>query len=651
MKKVWKKLAAVLIAAMMAVGILPMSAVTVLADGESYVEITTTESSGVYNQTKTSTPINILMTYVGPNGASCGGWTETITISSDSGYVISKIEATVGDYSSQAPQLSVTSGTLEASSYASGAVIKINNVNANSTTLSAGEETARFSKFKVYYTHTHSGTLVSGKAATCTEDGWKDAYYCDGCATYFEDSACQTAIGDATAYDAWKTTGNGKLQGGHTIPQTWESDAAQHWKMCDRCHEVEISDTRNDHGNYKYELDDNNSKIIEKCGTCGYITGEITLTVPENAVYDGQEYLASWYNSHTQIKDKNITLKHEEYDGTNWVTIDKPIDAGKYRASITVEGVTLTKEFTIAKAKVAVPTAATGLVYNGEEQEGVIYSIDYSEDGVYAVSGTTKMDYAGNYKAIATLLKTDNYEWEDGTTESKTVNWSIAKKDITISWAGDSYTYDGYAHMPKASASDPNAEIVTDPSDGCIEVGEYTVTAYLAPGSSSEQNYNIAEGESCTFTITPAQYKVTAGADGELTMGAISDYTITGDGPYDEFVELTVDGKVVDQANYTAKSGSTIITLRKAYLETLSAGKHEVEMIWENGSTKTQFTIKKAEEDPTQPTTKDDSAKNKDGQNTTPKTGDSSNMFLWLLLLAASACAVTVMLLGRRRTR
>ena len=70
-----------------------------------------------------------------------------------------------------------------------------------------------------------------------------------------------------------------------------------------------------------------------------------------------------------------------------------------------------------------------------------------------------------------------------------------------------------------------------------------------------------------------------------------SRWSIKADAPYDEFIGLHVDDEYVDESNYTVKSGSTILTLKKAYLETLFVGKHEVTMGWNGGSAKTTLTI------------------------------------------------------------
>lgn len=56
-------------------------------------------------------------------------------------------------------------------------------------------------------------------------------------------------------------------------------------------------------------------------------------------------------------------------------------------------------------------------------------------------------------------------------------------------------------------------------------------------------------------------------------------------GPVDRFVELRVDGVLVDPAFYTIASGSTIATLSAEYMEGLAIGEHTVSALYANGDT------------------------------------------------------------------
>ena len=67
---------------------------------------------------------------------------------------------------------------------------------------------------------------------------------------------------------------------------------------------------------------------------------------------------------------------------------------------------------------------------------------------------------------------------------------------------------------------------------------------------------------------TVGAYTFLEGADGSVVSGS-GEYTMRVSGEYTKFVSVEVDGKIVDAKNYTAKSGSTIITFTKEYIASL----------------------------------------------------------------------------------
>ena len=267
------------------------------------------------------------------------------------------------------------------------------------------------------------------------------------------------------------------------------------------------------------------------------ITGTITADYSKYFTSDNSDYKVKFNTDHLELAIKeaitpSVTLEGWTYgenantpvvtgntgsgdvkynykvkdavDDTYTATV--PTDAGTYTVKANIAETddylsgSCTADFTIAKAKVTVPTAIEGLVYNGEEQLGV----ELLTGAPYTLDGQTATN-AGEYEATVSLNDKDNYAWIiDGGYDSddQTIEFSIAKKDITLSWDKDSFVYDGYAHLPKVTASDSKAEIVTDPSDGYIKVGEYSVTASLNPGTDSAKNFNITEGKTFNFTIT-----------------------------------------------------------------------------------------------------------------------------------------------------
>ncbi|MGI5957053.1 MAG: InlB B-repeat-containing protein [Coprococcus sp.] len=152
-------------------------------------------------------------------------------------------------------------------------------------------------------------------------------------------------------------------------------------------------------------------------------------------------------------------------------------------------------------------------------------------------------------------------------------------------------------------------------------------------------------------TVTPPaitlDYKFLEGANGKWTKSSDKNLAFRANGEFSKFTGVKVDGTKIDADKYTAVSGSTIVNLKKEYLETLSVGKHTLTVAYTDGECSTEFEIKAAS------TTKKDTTdkENKSSKTTaskldnakTPKTGDNSNILLWITLLFSSG----VMLMGK----
>lgn len=80
--------------------------------------------------------------------------------------------------------------------------------------------------------------------------------------------------------------------------------------------------------------------------------------------------------------------------------------------------------------------------------------------------------------------------------------------------------------------------------------------------------YEVTEGANQKYTITKnneAKFKINA------------DFRLFDDG------KVYVDNELVDPKNYTAESGSTIITLKKEFVDTLSVGEHTLKVVFNDG--------------------------------------------------------------------
>lgn len=107
--------------------------------------------------------------------------------------------------------------------------------------------------------------------------------------------------------------------------------------------------------------------------------------------------------------------------------------------------------------------------------------------------------------------------------------------------------------------------------------------------------------------------------------------SFTSNAEFADFIKVQVDGKDLNAANYTVKEGSTIVTLKASYLDTLEAGDHTLAIVSKTGTAETKFTVAK------------------DAASDTPKTDDSANMMMWLaLMMLAGAGAVGTKVYSRK---
>lgn len=82
-------------------------------------------------------------------------------------------------------------------------------------------------------------------------------------------------------------------------------------------------------------------------------------------------------------------------------------------------------------------------------------------------------------------------------------------------------------------------------------------------------------------------YKIIEGNNSNYVPGSDKPLSFRGDGDYDKFLRVEVDGNPVTPTDYTVREGSTIITFEPYYLETLGNGKHTIVMFWDiNGTAK-----------------------------------------------------------------
>ena len=136
---------------------------------------------------------------------------------------------------------------------------------------------------------------------------------------------------------------------------------------------------------------------------------------------------------------------------------------------------------------------------------------------------------------------------------------------------------------------------------------------------------------------------IIAGANATWHKGSEDGLSFTSNAAFADFLKVQVDGKDVDASNYTVKEGSTIVTLKPSYLETLSAGKHTLAIVSDTGTAETEFTVLAAEGEAA-----DSKAANDGDKESLAETGDGSMLPIAALSILAMVSAAAGALSLRR---
>lgn len=165
-------------------------------------------------------------------------------------------------------------------------------------------------------------------------------------------------------------------------------------------------------------------------------------------------------------------------EGTQSVTIVYTEGGGSAQAS---------QAITVQKASFAVPSQGSPIVYTGGQQSPDWTGYDSAE---MTIGGTSAATDAGDYQAIFSLKDKVGTEWADGTTEDKTVSWSIGRATVNVPTQSGSLTYNGSAQSPSWSGYDSSKMTMGGTTSG-TNAGSYdanfTTTAnYQWPDGTTE---------------------------------------------------------------------------------------------------------------------------------------------------------------------
>ena len=278
----------------------------------------------------------------------------------------------------------------------------------------------------------------------------------------------------------------------------------------------------------------------------------------------------------TELTNEHVTLEKTEYEFTG----------EEIRPNVTVRVeetlLTLDKEYSLAFAD------------NTEVGEGKVI-----------VTGIATGGYAGTveipFSIVAKEVEQEPVALEEG----------HVKLDKTA------FIFDGKAIEPTVTVTVGDKVLVKDT--------DYTLTfenndkagdAYAVVTAKEGSGYTGSIRVKFTITEAPKDlYTITKGNAAKWTLKSTKTLSFTASGDFGKFVGVSVDGKRISESQYTAKKGSTVITLKSSYLNTLKKGEHTITIHFDDGKAEGSFTVLEASSD-------------------NPNTGD--NIHLWATLLFVS---------------
>ena len=334
------------------------------------------------------------------------------------------------------------------------------------------------------------------------------------------------------------------------------------------------------------------------------------------------------------------------------------------------------------------PKTVTAQPRNGVIGMGAVTVCYEGNNGTTYARSETAPTNAGTYNVILSVVEGKNYtavEIEAGTL-------TIKKTDLTVGDVTEFFEYTKTGAqtislaelVPRATNyapgtyTDVNGILTGDLTIDATGLMKFTLSALTianidnkvtVPVTITSDNYKDVT-VNVTIYISP-EYRIIDGAGSSWTQNTTGTVVIRGNGEYDRFRNVKVDGKVIDSDNYIAEKGSTIITLKAEYLKTLATGSHTFAIVWDNGIAGTSFTVAantsgnhSGNNNNNDSNHGSDNSGNNDSGNTAgtaantaaasaqeldkvPATGDASG--IWLALFAVSLSGWAVMMVLKRK--
>ena len=487
---------------------------------------------------------------------------------------------------------------------------------------------------------------TEAKAPTCTQPGNEAYWHCGDCGKYFADK--NGAMDTSKAYDTNESFLESPLNhvftkaiadAAHLKSAATCTEAPVYYYSCARCDVMGDKDTF--HAGTPLGHD-----FTEKLVDDAHLKSAATCT--ESAVY---YYDCSRCNEHSTAD----TYSHGDPLGHDFT--EKLVDDAHLKSAATCTesavyyydcsrcdthstdktftngdplGHSYTKEDTGADhLKSAATCTEDAVYYKSCERCGKNGTETFIAASTALGHSYTREDTgAAHLKSAATCTEDAVYYKScERCAENGTETFTAAGTALGHDFAGQPYLHDETGHWQTCKRDDCN---VTS-----------TVEKHISDeGKITKEPTAAVEGEK-TFTCTVCGLvlrtepvaklapTIVEGANGKYQSGGNTDLTFRSNASFEDFLSVSVDGKVLDKNQYTLREGSILVTLKADYLSTLSVGQHTLGVTSASGTAETVFTVTAAP--------------------AVVPTGDTAGLTLWVSL--AALCGLGALVAVSRKKR
>lgn len=323
-----------------------------------------------------------------------------------------------------------------------------------------------------------------------------------------------------------------------------------------------------------------------------------------------------------QLKGTDVTI-----DGTSFPYTGSPIEPA---ITVTVEGKTLTagKDYSLSyrnNVEVGTGTVIVSGIATASEILGYTgtVEIDFTiTPAVYELKGTdvtiegTSFTYTGSYIEPKVTVTVNGKELIRDEHYTLSYHNNLGAGTATASVNGIvSGGYTGQVNIDFTIEKDPE-ETQPETTEPEATEPETTIPEVTQPESDSSQ---------------AVEYKITKGDKATWYRQSTKNLSFTANGSVKSFEGVKIDGKDLAEKYYSVESGSTVVTLKKDFLQKLSVGKHTITILFGDGQAEGSFRVSEGLDA------------------TNPETGDDFSMGLWMAVMGLSLAGGIGMIVFRKK--